>query len=46
MPVARFGLLVLASDDAQRFTFDMHTHYLAQMGEIISAALLRVLGQA
>lgn len=43
---AAFGLLVLASDDAQRFTFDMHTHYLAQMGELISAALLRVLGQA
>jgi len=41
-----FGLLVLASDDAQRFTFDMYTHYLAQLGELISAALLRVLGQA
>ncbi|BEV71145.1 DUF484 family protein [Paludibacterium sp. THUN1379] len=41
-----FGLLVLASDDAQRFTHDMHTHYLVQIGELISAACLRVLGQA
>ncbi|GGY22499.1 DUF484 family protein [Paludibacterium paludis] len=39
-----FGLLVLASDNADRFTFDMHTHYLAQMGEMVSAALLRTLG--
>lgn len=43
---AAFGILVLASDDPQRFTFDMHTHYLAQMGELISAALTRVLGKA
>ncbi|KMN33109.1 MULTISPECIES: DUF484 family protein [Chromobacterium] len=37
------GLLALASDDAQRFTFDMHTHYLAQIGEQVSVALIRVL---
>ena len=35
--------LIIASDDAQRFTFDMQTHYLAQMGELISLAMLRVL---
>jgi uncharacterized protein YigA (DUF484 family) len=38
-----FGLLVLASDNPERFTFDMHTHYLAQIGELISCALTRVL---
>lgn len=38
-----FGLLVLASDDPERFTFDMHTHYLAQMGELISTTLARLL---
>lgn len=37
------GLLVLASDDAARFTFDMHTHYLAQLGEMLTAALQRTL---
>lgn len=41
-----FGLLVLASDDPARFTFDMHTHYLVQIGELVSAALERVLGAA
>lgn len=41
-----FGLLVLASDDAQRFTFDMHTHYLAQIGELIATSLERVLEKA
>ncbi|OHX10677.1 hypothetical protein BI347_19330 [Chromobacterium sphagni] len=38
-----FGLLVLASDDAQRFTFDMHTQYLSQIGELLSASLLATL---
>jgi hypothetical protein len=38
-----FGLLVLASDDAERFTFDMHTHYLAQLGDLVAAAWLRML---
>lgn len=37
------GLLVFASDDPKRFAFDMQTHYLAQIGELVSAALLRVL---
>lgn len=41
-----FGLLVLASDDSARFTFDMHTHYLVQIGELISAALERVLAKS
>ncbi|MBM2883820.1 DUF484 family protein [Chromobacterium amazonense] len=41
-----FGILVLASDDAQRFTFDMHTQYLAQIGELASAALLSALEAA
>jgi hypothetical protein len=41
-----FGMLVLASDDATRFTFDMHTHYLTQIGALISATLERVLGAA
>ncbi|TDR71655.1 DUF484 family protein [Paludibacterium purpuratum] len=41
-----FGLLVLASDDPQRFTHDMHTHYLVQIGELIGAAWSRLLGPA
>ncbi|WP_293227560.1 DUF484 family protein [Paludibacterium sp.] len=41
-----FGLLVLASDDPDRFTHDMHTHYLVQIGELISAAWRRLLGPA
>ncbi|MBX9296764.1 DUF484 family protein [Chromobacterium piscinae] len=41
-----FGILVLASDDSQRFTFDMHTQYLAQIGELLSAALLSALEAA
>lgn len=39
-----FGLLVLASDDPERFTLNMHTQYLARIGELISAGLTRVLG--
>lgn len=41
-----FGLLVLASDDPERFTFDMHTHYLSQMGELIATTLVRILENA
>ncbi|POZ64069.1 DUF484 family protein [Chromobacterium alticapitis] len=41
-----FGVLVLASDDPQRFTYDMHTQYLAQIGELASAALLSALEAA
>jgi uncharacterized protein len=41
-----FGLLVLASDDPARFTFDMYTHYLDQIGDMVSAALERVLVRA
>jgi len=40
-----FGVLLIGSDDPDRFTFDMHTHYLAQIGELISLTLLRLLGQ-
>ncbi|WP_028535650.1 DUF484 family protein [Paludibacterium yongneupense] len=41
-----FGILVLASEDPERFTFDMHTHYLAQIGDLIAAAWLRILDRA
>ena len=36
-----FGLLALASEDAQRFYADMGTLYLKRLGELIGAALLR-----
>jgi len=35
------GLLLLASDDPDRFGSDRRTRYLAEMGELITAALLR-----
>lgn len=35
------GLLLLASDDPGRFSVDRQTRYLAEMGELITAALLR-----
>ena len=41
-----FGLLVLGSEDSQRFSQDMQTHYLAQMGELVAVALQRVLAAA
>lgn len=37
-----FGLLVLASGDAQRFTSDMGTDFLERIGELASAALSRL----
>jgi uncharacterized protein YigA (DUF484 family) len=37
-----FGLLVLASSDAQRFTSGMGTDFLARIGELASAALARL----
>lgn len=37
------GLLVLASDDSARFSTDMHTHYLKQIGEVLSHTLVRLL---
>ena len=37
-----FGLLVLASGDAQRFTSGMGTEFLARIGDIASAALSRL----
>jgi len=38
-----FGLLVLASPDATRYTADMGTEFLSRVGEIASAALSRLL---
>lgn len=37
-----FGLLVLASGDSQRFNASLGTDFLAHIGEIASAALLRL----
>jgi len=39
---ASFGLLVLASNDAQRFTADMGTAFLTRIGTLASAALSRL----
>lgn len=39
-----FGLLVLGSDDPQRFTSDMATDFLSKIGETASAALACLLG--
>jgi uncharacterized protein len=41
---ACFGMLLLASEEAQRFYPEMGTHYLEQIGDIAGAALLRVIG--
>jgi len=40
-----FGLLAMASEDAQRFYPEMGTLYLKRLGELASAALLRYLGK-
>ena len=40
---ATFGMLVLASPDAARYTADMGTEFLARIGELASAALSRLL---
>lgn len=40
--VPAFGLLVLASGDAHRFTSGMGTDFLARIGELASAALTRL----
>jgi uncharacterized protein YigA (DUF484 family) len=37
-----FGLLVLASPDAQRFNADIGTHFLDRIAELASAALARL----
>ena len=42
---APFGLLVLASPDAERFYPDMGTLYLQRLSELVSAALRRVVPQ-
>jgi len=38
----RIGLLVLGSDDAERFTPDMGTAFLTMLGELAAAALARL----
>jgi hypothetical protein len=38
-----FGLLALASEDAQRFYPEMGTLYLKRIGELVSAAIARQL---
>jgi len=43
---AAFGMLVLASSDAQRFHADMGTDFLSQIGDLAGAALSRLLPQA
>lgn len=40
---AAFGMLVLASPDATRYTADMGTEFLGRIGEMASAALSRLL---
>ncbi len=40
---AAFGMLVLASPDATRYTADMGTDFLVRIGELASAALSRLL---
>ena len=40
---AAFGMLVLASPDATRYTADMGTEFLGRIGELASAALSRLL---
>jgi hypothetical protein len=41
---ACFGLLLLASEEVQRFYPEMGTLYLEQIGDLAAAALLRVVG--
>jgi uncharacterized protein YigA (DUF484 family) len=41
---ACFGLLVLGSPDATRYTADMGVEFLQQVGDVASAALARLLG--
>ena len=43
---AAFGLLVLGSQQSDRFTADMGTEVLARVGEVASSALLRLLPRA
>ncbi|QQS16688.1 MAG: DUF484 family protein [Neisseriales bacterium] len=40
---AHFGLLLIGSEDPERFSPDLHNHYLQKMDEQISVALLRFL---
>lgn len=45
-PARSFGLLVLGSPDATRYTADMGTEFLVRVGDIASAALARLLPPA
>jgi len=45
-PAKAFGMLVLASPDPTRYTAEMGTEFLARIGEIASAALVRLLPDA
>ncbi len=38
-----FGMLMLASPDATRYTADMGTEFLTRIGDVASAALARLL---
>jgi len=40
-----FGMLVMASPDAERFQSDMGTEFLVQIGDLAAAALMRLLPQ-
>ncbi len=41
-----FGMLVMASPDAERFQSDLGTEFLTQIGDLAAAALMRLLPQA
>jgi uncharacterized protein len=45
-PAASFGAMALGSIDAERFTPAMSTDFLARMGELLGAALMRCRTQA
>jgi uncharacterized protein YigA (DUF484 family) len=45
-PAASLGALALGSIDSERFTPAMSTDFLARMGELLGAALLRCRMQA
>lgn len=46
LPAQTFGMLVLGSPDATRYTADMGTEFLSRIGEIASASLSRLLPAA
>jgi uncharacterized protein YigA (DUF484 family) len=44
-PAQAFGLLLLGSPDPTRYSAEMGTDFLSRIGEIASAALLRLLAR-